>query len=50
MDPRGEVTRLLTSLSAGDRDAEEQLIPILYTELHSLAQNLIREPSMRPSS
>ena len=32
-----EVTRILNAASAGDRQAAEQLIPLLYTELRKLA-------------
>ena len=32
-----EVTRILNAASAGDRQAAEQLIPLVYTELRTLA-------------
>jgi RNA polymerase sigma factor (TIGR02999 family) len=34
---KGEVTELLVRFRAGDREAEAQLIPIVYTELRRLA-------------
>ena len=33
----GEVTRLLVELKHGKRDAEKQLIPLLYKELRRIA-------------
>ncbi len=41
----GEVTQLLRRWSAGDAEALEQLVPIVYEELRRLAQyHLQREP------
>ena len=36
--PPGEVTRLLLSWSQGDRKALDELIPLVYDELHRLAE------------
>jgi RNA polymerase sigma factor (TIGR02999 family) len=42
--PPGEVTRLLLAWSQGDTKALEELIPLVYDELHRLAeQHLLRE-------
>ncbi len=38
----GEVTRLLQSWREGDRDAFEQLIPVVYDQLHRIALGLMR--------
>ena len=35
-DP-GEITRLLVSISEGDRDALNRLVPIVYAELRAMA-------------
>lgn len=40
-DP-GEVTRLLTELKRGNRDAEARLIPIVYGELRRIARRYLR--------
>ena len=40
--PRGEVTRALLELSAGDRGAFDRLMPLVYGELHSLAGSALR--------
>ena len=42
MRSRGEVTRLLMDLSAGKVRAEEELLELLYGELHSLAHGYMR--------
>lgn len=39
---RGEVTRLLDAWSAGESDARERLLPILYDELRALAGSYMR--------
>ncbi|MEM7050849.1 MAG: ECF-type sigma factor [Acidobacteriota bacterium] len=36
-EPRGEVTRLLQAWSAGDREAGEHLLPMIYSELRKIA-------------
>ncbi len=38
----GSVTRLLQSLSQGDKDSLNQLVPLIYRELHGLAAAYIR--------
>src|ERR1700737_102961 len=44
VSPPGDVTRLLMAWSQGDSKALEELIPIVYDELHRLAeQHLVRE-------
>jgi RNA polymerase sigma factor (TIGR02999 family) len=35
--PAGDITRLLASISEGDRDALNQLFPVVYAELRALA-------------
>jgi RNA polymerase sigma factor (TIGR02999 family) len=39
---RGEVTRLLAALDAGDSDALERLLPLVYDELRRLAEIQLR--------
>ena len=39
---RGEVTELLTQLRLGNREAEAQLIPLVYRELRRLAGHYLR--------
>ena len=46
MTPAGEITRLLTRISSGDKSAEEDLLPRVYLELHRLALAQLR--SERP--
>ncbi len=41
-DESGEVTRLLGQLSAGRREASEELAPLIYRELHKLAAACMR--------
>src|SRR5947209_2197037 len=44
VSPPGDVTRLLLAWSQGDTKALEELIPLVYDELHRLAeQHLLRE-------
>jgi RNA polymerase sigma factor (TIGR02999 family) len=38
----GEITRLLTRLKQGDREAQQQLIPLVYGELRRLAAHYMR--------
>jgi RNA polymerase sigma factor (TIGR02999 family) len=38
----GEVTALLTQLSRGDQEAADKLIPLVYKELHRLAEAYMR--------
>jgi RNA polymerase sigma-70 factor, ECF subfamily len=42
MEPRSEVTLLLRRLSAGDKSALNQLMPLIYGELHRLASSYMR--------
>jgi RNA polymerase sigma-70 factor (ECF subfamily) len=37
-----DVTRLLTDISSGDTEAADRLVPLLYEELHGLANRLFR--------
>ena len=44
--PPGDVTRLLAAWSQGDTGALEELIPLVYDELHRLAEQYLgREPA-----
>jgi RNA polymerase sigma-70 factor (ECF subfamily) len=45
--PPGEVTGLLLAWRQGDRDALERLIPLVYAELHRMAERYLRRE--RPS-
>src|SRR5271165_3525011 len=38
----GEVTRLLKEFRAGDKEAEERLVPLVYNELRRLAAYYMR--------
>jgi RNA polymerase sigma-70 factor (ECF subfamily) len=38
----GEVTRLLKAMHAGDSSAAEHLLPLVYSELHRLAESYMR--------
>src|SRR5262245_55264670 len=38
----GPVTRLLTELNAGDRSALDRLFPLVYAELHQIANREMR--------
>lgn len=40
--PSGEVTRLLIAWNAGDRDAVERLMPLVYGELREIAERHFR--------
>lgn len=42
MDPHGDITELLSRIKGGDRDAQSQLIPLVYAELHRLAASFMR--------
>jgi RNA polymerase sigma factor (TIGR02999 family) len=42
LSSRGDVTRLLADLSAGKKDAEMKLLPLVYEELHDLAKRYMR--------
>lgn len=41
-EPMGDVTRLLLAWRAGDRTAYEALIPLVYGELHRVAERYLR--------
>ena len=43
MSPPAEITRLLLNWSGGQRDALDQLIPLVYTQLRHLAHARLRE-------
>ncbi len=40
--PAGEVTRLLQAWKQGDREALESLIPLVYSDLHRMAERHLR--------
>src|SRR5437762_435936 len=42
LDAPGEVTQLLIAWSDGDEDAREELMPLVYGELHRLAHGYMR--------
>jgi len=42
MEEEGQITLLLKRLRNGDREAESELLPIVYKHLHSLAQKQFR--------
>ena len=42
MERRSDVTLLLRRLSAGDKSALDQLMPLIYTELRRLASSYMR--------
>jgi RNA polymerase sigma factor (TIGR02999 family) len=42
MIPQGDVTRLLTAWSKGDQNALHELMPLVYNELHRIAQRAWR--------
>ena len=43
-DPElGQVTALLRRMEGGDRDAAEELVPLIYGELHGIARRLIAD-------
>ncbi|MGA3133948.1 MAG: sigma-70 family RNA polymerase sigma factor [Terracidiphilus sp.] len=44
-DQSGEVTRLLHEIQRGNRQAEDQLIPIVYNQLKKIATNQLRRES-----
>ena len=41
-DSRGQTTRLLKAMHAGDHAAAEQLLPLVYAELHRIANACMR--------
>ena len=38
----GEVTRLLKAWGSGDREALDELMPVVYAEVHGLARGYLR--------
>ena len=44
-----EVTRILNAAGAGDRQAAEELIPMVYGELRKLAAGARSAPAHRPN-
>jgi RNA polymerase sigma factor (TIGR02999 family) len=42
MDAKGEITDLLRRLSRGEREAINQLLPMVYDELHRIARSYFR--------
>lgn len=46
LEPRGEITRLLQQASSGNRASFNELVPLVYDELHAIATARLRiEPS-----
>jgi RNA polymerase sigma-70 factor (ECF subfamily) len=54
MEDTGEVTRLLGELGRGRKDAIDQLLPLVYDELHRLARSYFRrergEHTLQPTA
>lgn len=54
MDSSGEVTRLLGEIGRGQKDAMNQLLPLVYDELHRLARSYFRrergEHTLQPTA
>jgi RNA polymerase sigma-70 factor (ECF subfamily) len=54
MEETGEVTRLLGELGRGRKDAMNQLLPLVYDELHRLARSYFRrergEHTLQPTA
>src|ERR1700691_5047371 len=54
MEETGEVTRLLGELGRGQKDAMNQLLPLVYDELHRLARSYFRhergEHTLQPTA
>jgi RNA polymerase sigma-70 factor (ECF subfamily) len=54
MDESGEVTRLLGEIGRGEKDAMNQLLPLVYDELHRLARSYFRrergEHTLQPTA
>jgi RNA polymerase sigma-70 factor (ECF subfamily) len=42
MDSKGEITRLLDEINRGEKSAMNQLLPLVYQELHRLARSYFR--------
>lgn len=54
MDETGEITRLLGEIGRGQKDAMNQLLPLVYDELHRLARSYFRrergEHTLQPTA
>src|SRR3954470_20451984 len=54
MEESGEVTRLLGEIGRGQKDAMNQLLPLVYDELHRLARSYFRrergEHTLQPTA
>src|SRR5580658_1842230 len=54
MSDTGEVTRLLGEIGSGKKDAMNQLLPLVYDELHRLARSYFRrergEHTLQPTA
>ncbi len=54
MEDGGEVTRLLGEMGKGQKDAINQLLPLVYDELHRLARGYFRrergEHTLQPTA
>ena len=54
MEDTGEVTRLLGEIGRGRKDAMNQLLPLVYDELHRLARSYFRrergEHTLQPTA
>lgn len=49
-EPGHEVTLILQRIAAGDRDANNELITLVYAQLRTLAQGHFRGPNDRPQT
>lgn len=51
---QGQVTQLLKAMNRGDRSAADQLLPLVYTELHRLAKSYMsrerRDHTLQPTA
>lgn len=45
MESKGDVTQILARLCAGKEEARDELISLVYTQLHSLAEHYMRRQS-----
>src|ERR1017187_4745494 len=54
MEEAGEITRLLGEIGSGKKDAMNQLLPLVYDELHRLARSYFRrergEHTLQPTA
>ena len=52
--PEGQVTLLLKAMNRGDKSAADQLLPLVYTELHRLARGYMsrerRDHTLQPTA